>query len=112
MSVTFRTKEVSVKEKLNSLECHHHDDRYLQSTGTLSESPVVTITGSITAFRQDGGLVTITGAFSGWTSGAIATLSEAFRPKVDTTIDGVLIATTGAITPTTADGDFSGSYSV
>ena len=110
MAVDFKQPKIDVRERLNSLDQHHHDDRYLQSTGTLSESPTVSVTGTITVFKQVGGLITLTGEFSGWTSGAIATLSEAFRPTVDVVIGTTTISTTGTITPTVASERLSGNY--
>lgn len=113
MSVTVKVPEISVRKKLAELEgidLQELDERYLKLSGSLQESPTVSIPGTITAFRQ-GNLVTVNGSFSGWASGVIAVLSEEFRPIVDQLVQGITISTAGSITPSSSSVDgFTISY--
>ncbi len=77
--------------------------------GISEDLTVSGATGAIRAYKTDD-VVKVVGVYVGWSSGAIATLSTDYRPTATVVFGDVSIATSGAITPTTAASNFSGEF--
>ncbi len=114
MSLSISQSAVTAKELINKIfsfkSMVFKDSSEYEKPTNSEDLTLAGATGSIRAYNKDG-VIRIMGAYTGWTSGAIATLSEDFRPFTNTTLNDVLITPAGAITPQTdANSNFSGDY--